>query len=259
MQVNLDTDSMDHKRQPDAHTETNSQRSTNLDRVTVVHSCVDDSLLTWVCAIVVRRALRIGRENGITSVVNVIDLVAGASRKVIVRGGDDRCSANLNDAFCNDASSLFVLVSSCTCIEESSTYIKPASKHPSAMLLNLELLDVGVGQDEGDYRRESDSSEPSLRVQSSAECMSHDHETADHAQKEEQQDKITINAVEQDGFMSYRRRELQYDQESCRQNRRQMHDDSDLILRKVDVVIAFARRRTVPGLWVPVAEYTVEV
>lgn len=73
--------------------------------------------------------------------------------------------------------------------------------------------------------------------------MSCNHKDSNNTNQRQEDNQVSIQAVDNDDLVSYSRHKLEDGEESSRKNTRQMHDDAD-ILNALEVVVAFTGEGT---------------
>ena len=83
-----------------------------------------------------------------------------------------------------------------------------ASQHPSSVLSNLQAFDIHPSHDHAHRRGQSKQPDKHLRLDWSAERPTRDHEPGYVSQRDQQDDHISIDAMQHERFVSQHRREL---------------------------------------------------
>lgn len=96
----------------------------------------------------------------------------------------------------------------------ASAHVKPRPQHPGAMLVDLQALDVVVGQGEAGRRADGEGADEGLRRDRAAEGFARDHQGAGVGDEREQDGEVAGDAVEEHGFVPDFGRELQNDEEA---------------------------------------------
>jgi hypothetical protein len=121
-----------------------------------------------------------------------------------------------------------------------NTYIKPSSKHPCAMLLDLKSFDVDVRDDEANKYTNPYESHPRLNVETATERMSSNHQGTDQTDSIEQKCCISRNTVDYDPTMANEWGELEDSEDASWKHAAEVKYDSDLITVEVEVVVALS-------------------
>jgi hypothetical protein len=125
--------------------------------------------------------------------------------------------------------------------ENGGSYVEPSSKHPGAMLFNLESLDVDVRDDEAHEHADANEANEDLNVKTTAECVSSNHQSANQADGVEKKSCIAHDAVDDDPFVADDWCELCNSEYCSREDASKMKQDSNLVTVEVEVVVAFTR------------------
>lgn len=92
--------------------------------------------------------------------------------------------------------------------ESNMTYVEPSSQHPSAVLVDLQHLDVVNCESEAHRRQDERCSNPGLSRQGATEGLARDHDRSDvgdHCQKD---DDVSVDTVKYSDLLSDCRSEL---------------------------------------------------
>lgn len=127
-------------------------------------------------------------------------------------------------------------------LELSVTHIEPTPQHPRPVLFDLQPLDIDDRQNKADEHTDTDKSDPTLDVKASTKCHMCDHQRTDETHDVQQHSQVPRDAVNNDPFMADKRRELNANEHTRRQNAPKMDHDPDLVAREVVVIVAFSGR-----------------
>ena len=113
--------------------------------------------------------------------------------------------------------------------EGKKTYVKPPPKHPSPMLLQLQPLDINIGQHHAPHKKDRHEPNPRLHVQPAAVRPPGDHQRARDAGQRQHQDDIAVHPVEQEDPVPDGGHELEANQKTGGEDGGQVQTDADLL------------------------------
>lgn len=96
----------------------------------------------------------------------------------------------------------------------ASANVKPRPQHPGAVLVDLQALDVVVGESEADGRADGEGADKGLRRDGAAEGFAGYHQGAGVGDEREENCEVAGDAVEEQGFVADFGRELEDDEEA---------------------------------------------
>jgi hypothetical protein len=162
---------------PESHAERHVECGAGVDSSVAVEVGENNGKFVWVGAVGVWRTGWVHlQEHGWAGKCR-LDLCAGPDSVVLSSAGDDHGCENHNDAGGDNGTSLW-LVSKRHARKNGRSYVEPSSKHPGAVLLNLESLDVDVRDDEAHEHADANEANEDLNVKTTAECVSSNHQSA---------------------------------------------------------------------------------
>lgn len=138
-------------------------------------------------------------------------------------------------------------------LEVTCAYVCPSTHHPGPMLIDLEQLDVDVGQCERHSSRDDENTNHDSCGEVASKSMREDDDSASVGNQRQKYDGIAIETMKKHSLVSDHRGELQDYQACCRQNRVQMQHHADLVW-VLEIPVAFSGRSTCGAAIVGVAK-----
>lgn len=209
-QIHLHTNKMYSDRQPQGHSKAHAQARTNLFRSLEVKLSVHDDEI--VNCRVGSAALGVKVLHWNAGAINEGDLVAGHGGVVRIKGcdaerGDDQDQTERDDG----------------------AEVEHRPQHPGAMLVDLEALDVVVCEADADCCYDHKQADSCLSFDCPTEGPSADHEGTDVGNKNEEDDNVAVDAVEDKQFLSNDGDELPNHEEAGWQDGAEVDGNADSI------------------------------
>lgn len=154
----------------------------------------------------------------------MVDLAAGHGRVVVARLGDDDGGNDHDQAGGDDGAE-----------------VDPGPEHPGSVLVDLEPLDVVVGQREADGGHDGQRANAGLRGEVAAEGATGDHQAAHVPEEDENDGDAAVNPVEEYRTVPDGWDELQHPENAGWNDAAEMEGDTDPVMA-LSVPIPFARR-----------------
>lgn len=115
----------------------------------------------------------------------------------------------------------------------------PDTKHPCSVLVDLKSLDIVDGHDKTESDHGTDNANPNLNRSLAAYRDIHDHVGARVANQHENDGGISVETVEENGFVSNNGDELKACKKTAGDSANEVHRDSDPVTAN-PVVVPFA-------------------
>lgn len=210
-EVDLHPNGMQEQRHPQGHTEVHAQARSNLFRLTIAESRLDHDE-----SIVGRPglgALRVQRLNFLGfGIVNGTHGAAFHGGVVIAGLTDDEGSDDHDQPQGHDGGE-----------------VKHGPQHPGAVLFDLETLDVVVGQCNADGAHDGENTDAGLSGEGPTESTSNDHDGANVANDDKDDDGVTVDAVEHEDFVADDRKELPGHEKTSGEDCGEVDGDADAV------------------------------
>lgn len=210
-EVDLHPNGMQEQRHPQGHSEVYAQARSNLFRLTVAESRLDDdeSIVgrAGLGALGVQRLEFLG-----FGIVNGTHGAAFHGGVVFAGLTDDEGSDDHNQPQGHDGGE-----------------VEHGPQHPGAVLFDLETLDVVVGQCNADGAHDGEDTDAGLSGEGATESTSHDHNGADVAKNDEDDDGVTIDAVEHEDFVADDGKELPRYENASGEDGGEVDGDADAV------------------------------
>ena len=134
------------------------------------------------------------------------------------------------------------------------TNVEPRPQHPGPVLLELEALDVDVGQAQGPDEHDCHNAGCDLHIECSAEGIFCDDERARCPDETQKQNKVAVEAVEQDDLVADGGHELEAGEEAGGQDGAKVDDDAGPFDGVFFVVVAVELGVTLAAKYAVVAD-----
>lgn len=201
---------MQEERHPQGHPKAQAQARPDLFRLAICEACLHDDTG------IIRRSglatLGIERGHVLGGVVNGKDLSAGHGRIVATGLTRDQRGEDHDQTQGDD-----------------SGQVKHGSQHPGAVLIDLETLDVVVRHADTRRRDDGEEADSGLGCQCAPKGASDDHHCTDVAHDGEDDDKIAVDAMDNEELMPYHRKELPNHQKPGGKNCDEVEGDANAV------------------------------
>ena len=209
-QIYLDTNKMQEDRQPHGHSEAYVQARTSPLRSSRPKGRVHDD--ETVAGSIGTAALGIERLEWVAGAIDEGNLVARDDGVVGIEPRDDECGDDHDQSERDDGAK-----------------VEEGSQHPSAMLVDLEALDVVVCEAQADRGDDHEQSDCRLSFDSSTEGPSADHEGTSIGDEDEEDDNVAVYTVEDEQFVPDDGDKLPDHEEASWQDGPEVDGDADSI------------------------------